>query len=131
MRGIGHEHAAAAIAGEIEPGIAHRANGAVKPDAGDLVAPGIDGADVLARAGVDDLQQVALFADCRRVQRQPAMIRRKIAHQASMPRVAKNAFMRRVASSGLASRPALSARRNNSAKCSVDRALSCPPTMVK
>ena len=131
MRGVGGEHAAAAIARQLQPGIAHRARRAVEADGGDLVAPGIDGADAMARAGVDDLQQIALLADGRRVERQPAMIGRKIPHQASMPRVASTAFMRRVASSGLASSPALSASRNSSARCSVERALSCPPTMVK
>jgi hypothetical protein len=47
----------------------------------DLVAPGIDGADVMARTGVDDLQEIALLAHRRGVQGQPAMIVRKIPHQ--------------------------------------------------
>ena len=110
---------------------AESANGAIEADAGDLVAPGIDGADAVARTGLDDLQEIALLPDGRRVQRQPAVIGGEIAHHASMPRVARKAFMRCVASSGLASRPALSAKRNSSAKCKVERALSCPPTMVK
>ena len=115
-RAICDEHAAAAIAGQVQARIAHRARGALEADASDLAAPGIDGANVLARAGIDDLEQIALLADRRRVQRQPAVIGRKIAHQASKPRVASTAFIRSVASSGFASRPALSARRNNSAK---------------
>ena len=131
MRGVGGEHAAAAIAGQFQPGIAHRAHRAIEPDGRDLVAPGIDGADAMPRAGLDDGCEIALLADRRRVQRQPAMVGGKIAHQASMPRVASTVFMRRVASSGLASSPALSASRNSSARCSVERVLSCPPTMVK
>src|SRR5262245_50871254 len=128
---IRDELTAPAAAGEIKSGVAHRAPGAIEPDGGDLVAPGIDGADAVAGAGVDDREQIALLADRRRVQRQPAMIGREIAHQTSKPRVARNAFIRWVAASGLASSPALSARRNSSARCKVERALSCPPTMVK
>ena len=131
MRGIRREHAAAAIARQIEPGVAHRSHRAVEPDRRDLVAPGIDGADAMPRAGVDDLKEIALLADRRGVQRQPAVVGRKIPHHASMPRSASTAFMRRVASSGLASSPALSASRNSSARCSVERVLSCPPTIVK
>ena len=56
MRGIRCEHAAAAIARQIEPGVAHRARRAVEPDRRDMVAPGIDGADAMPRAGVDDLK---------------------------------------------------------------------------
>src|SRR5206468_7811284 len=130
-RRIRREHAAAAIARQFEPGVAHRARGAVEANGRDLVAPGIDGANAVARAGVDDLDEVALLADRRCIQREPAVIGRKIAHQGSMPRIASTVFMRRVASSGLVSRPALSAKRNSSARCSVERVLSCPPTMVK
>ena len=131
MRGIGHEHAAAAIARQFEPGIAHRPHRAIEADGRDLVAPGIDGADAMPRAGLDDGDEIALLADGRGVQRQPAMVGRKIPHHGSTPRVASTVFMRRVASSGLASSPALSASRNSSARCSVERVLSCPPTMVK
>ena len=49
----------------------------------------------------------------------------------SMRRSASMVFIRRVASSGLASSPALSARRNSSARCNVERVLSWPPTIVK
>ena len=41
------------------------------------------------------------------------------------------ARMREAASSGSSSRPAASARRNSSARCKVERALSWPPIMVK
>jgi len=51
-------------------GIAHRARGALEADGGDLVAPGIDGRECFgARRVVDDLQEVALLADRRRVER--------------------------------------------------------------
>src|SRR5262245_39987512 len=57
---------------------------------------------------------------------------RFVAHvQASTPRVRIATAMRCMACAGSASRPARSARRNSSARCSVERALSCPPTMVK
>src|SRR5712671_4053995 len=49
MRCVGREHAAAAIARQFEPGVAHRTRGALEPDASYLIAPGIDGADVFAR----------------------------------------------------------------------------------
>jgi hypothetical protein len=48
MGRVGREHAAAAIAREFEPGIAHGTRGALEPDGCDLVAPGIDCADVCA-----------------------------------------------------------------------------------
>ena len=54
MRGVGREHAAAAIARQFEPGVAHRPHRAVEADGRDLVAPGIDGADAVPRAGLDD-----------------------------------------------------------------------------
>src|SRR5262249_14520266 len=123
-------HPAAAIAGQVEAGIAHRPHRAIEPDVSHLVAPGIDGADRMARAGVDDLQQVALLAHGGGVEREPAVGVRKIPHQASTPRTLNTAFMRRVAASGLASSPALSASRNSSARCSVERALSCPAIIV-
>jgi hypothetical protein len=131
MRVIGREHAAAAIARQIEPRVLHRAHGTVETDGSDLVAPGIDGADAEPRAGLDDGEKIALLADGCRVQRQPAVISGKIAHQASMPRLARIVAIRRVAASGSASSPAWSASRNSSARCRVERALSCPPTIVK
>src|ERR1700741_382197 len=97
---------------------------ALEPNDGDLVAPGIDGADAVPRTGVDNLHKIALLADRCSVERQPAMVGGKIPHHASMPRTLSTPFMRRIASSGLASRPALSARRNSSARCAVERALS-------
>ena len=54
VRRVRGEHAAAAIARQFEPGVAHRARGAVEADGRDLVAPGIDGADAVPRAGLDD-----------------------------------------------------------------------------
>ena len=74
MRGVSGEHAAAAVAGEFEAGVAQGAHGAIEPDRRDLVAPGIDGADAVAGAGLDDVDQRTLLTDCRRVQRQPAVI---------------------------------------------------------
>src|SRR5207245_1298796 len=53
------------------------------------------------------------------------------AHHAAMPRVARTPRMRAAARSGSASKPAVSASRNSSARCKVERALSWPPTMVK
>src|SRR6185437_6238000 len=126
---VGREHAAAAIARQFEPGIAHQPRSAIEPDRGDLVAPGIDRADAVAYTGLDDVSEVPLFAQRRGIQRQPAMIGRKIPHQGSMPRSASTVFMRRVANSGLASRPALSARRNSSERCRVERVLSWPPNI--
>ena len=130
-RRIRREHAAATIARQFESSVAHRPHRTVEAYGRHLVAPGIYGADAMPRAGLDDGDEIALLADRRRVQRQPAMIGGKIAHQGSMPRVASTVFMRRVASSGLERSPALSAKRNSSARCSVERVLSCPPTMVK
>ncbi len=71
--GVRREHAATAIAGQFEPGIAHRPRRAVKADRRDLVAPGIDGADAVPRAGLDDLcrrspclRTVAVLSDSQR-----------------------------------------------------------------
>ena len=119
------------IATKLQPGIAYGARRAVEADRRDLIAPGIDGADAMPRGGIDDLQEITLLADRRGIQGQPVVIGGEITHHASMPRVESTASMRRVASSGLASRPALSASRKSSARCSVERALSWPPTMVK
>ena len=47
MRRIGDEHAAAAIARQLEAGVAHRAHRAVEADGRDLIAPGVDGADAV------------------------------------------------------------------------------------
>ena len=47
---------------------------AIEPDGRHLVAPGIDGTDAVPRAGLDDLDEITLLADRRRVQRKPAMI---------------------------------------------------------
>src|SRR6185312_154992 len=116
MCGVRGKHPAATIARQFKSGIAHRAHGPVEPYVSYLIAPGIDGADAMPGTGVDDLREITLFSDCCRVQRKPAMVGTKIAHQASTPRVESHAFIRRVASSGLASRPALSARRNSSAR---------------
>ncbi len=127
VRGIRREHPAAAIARQFEAGVPHRADRAVEADRRDLIAPGIDGVDAVSRAGVDDLSQIALLADGRSVERQPAVIAGEIPHHASMPRVASTAFMRRVASSGLASRtgpypPAGTVRRDaGSSACSPGR----------
>ncbi len=65
MRGVGCKHPAAAIARQFEAGVAHRAACAIEPDGRDLIAPRIDGADAVPRAGVDDLQEIALLADSR------------------------------------------------------------------
>src|SRR5436305_858075 len=131
MPGIRGEHAAAAIARQVETRVADETHGAVEADGRDLIAPWIYGADAMPRAGLDHLSEVALLAQRRGVERQPAMVGGKIPHHAAMPRVARNVVMRRVASSGSASSPALSARRNSSARCSVERVLSWPPTMAK
>src|SRR3977135_1700089 len=52
----------------IRPGVAHRPHRAFETDGRDLIAPGIDGADSVPRAGVDDLGQIALPADRRGIQ---------------------------------------------------------------
>src|SRR6266700_717646 len=67
-RGVRSKHPAPAIAGQFQARIAHGAHRAVKADGRDLVAPGIDGADAMPRAGLDDLRKVALLADRRGVE---------------------------------------------------------------
>ncbi|MDT4853188.1 hypothetical protein FQZ97_874450 [compost metagenome] len=110
----------------------------VEPDGRDLVAPRADGADAAFGALVDEAVQrhlgARLLADGRRVDRQPVVVLREIAHgfaQPSTPCKASNVFMRRTASSGCSSRLAASARRKSSAKCCSERVLCCPPTIVK
>src|SRR6266446_1921730 len=49
---------AAAIARQLQPGVAHRPHRAVEADFGNLVTPGVDGADPVPRTGVDDLGQI-------------------------------------------------------------------------
>ncbi len=77
---VGDEHAAAAIAGQFEIVIPDRLHGLVETDKRDLIAPRRNTADLVTRTGLGDGDEVALFADCRRVQRQPAMVIREVAH---------------------------------------------------
>ena len=67
----------------------------------------------------------------RGVDREQRAVVGQIAHQLATPRVAMTSRMRCAASSGSASSPAASARRNSSARCTVERVLSWPPIMVK
>ena len=107
-RRIGREHAAAAIAREIEAGVAHRATARRgrrrRPDRATGLWRGCRDAH-RHRQSRRDRPACGLSP----FDRQPAVIGRKIAHQPSMPRMESHVFIRRVASSGLASRPALSA----------------------
>jgi len=72
MRGIGHEHTAAAITGQFEIVVLDGFHGAVEADMGDLIAPRRDAADLLAGTGFGDGDEIALLADRRCIQRQPA-----------------------------------------------------------
>src|SRR5262249_57332379 len=92
---------------------------------------GVDRANAVPRAGLDDVEQRALFAHGCGVEGQPAMVAAQVAHQASIPRAARTVCIRAIARSGSRRSPALSARRKISARCTVERALSCPPTSVK
>ena len=83
-----------------------------------------------ARAALDQLLERPRLHG-HRVDREQRAVVRKVAHQAATPRVAITRRMRAAALSGSRSRPAASARRNSSARCSVERALSWPPTSVK
>jgi hypothetical protein len=128
---VGREHAAAAISGKRKPGVADCLGGALDPGRRNLIAPGVDRANAVPRAGLDDVEQCALLAHGRSVQRHPAMVAAQVAHQASIPRAARTVRIRATARSGSRRRPALSARRKISARCTVERALSWPPTSVK
>ena len=131
MRGIRGEHPAPAVTGEFETGVLHRLHGAVETDLGDLIAPRRHRAHAMLRASLDDRDEIALLAHRRGVERQEAVVFREVAHQQSIPRAASTARMRDTACAGSVSRPAASASRKISARCTAERALSCPPTMVK
>jgi len=73
-RGVRCEHASAAIAGKLNSGIMYRMRRAPQANNGNLVTPGVDGANAVTHAGVDDRQQVALLANGCGVERQPTMI---------------------------------------------------------
>ena len=83
------EHAAAAVAGELEHVPAHQLGGALEADRMHLVAPGRDRADAVARAGVDDAierpapRSVAVLIDSQRWSAEKS--RTVIASQSSMP----------------------------------------------
>ncbi len=57
LGGLGREHAAAAEAGDAEIVGADDAGGLGETGGGDLVAPGRDGGDAVAEAGVDHLRE--------------------------------------------------------------------------
>ena len=98
---VGGEHPGAAIARQIEAGVADRARRAIEPDLRDLIAPWIDGPDAVAGASVDDGEQITLLADRCGIDREPAMIGGEVSHrQASIPRVARTERILATALSG-------------------------------
>ena len=121
VRLVGGKHAAAAIAGELEPGVAHRFHRTVEPDLGDLIAPGRHRADVVPRAGLDDADEIGLLANGRGVDGQPAMIAGEIAHVSPRRRAppARRACARPQARDRAASRP-----HRRAGKCRRDAASS-------
>src|SRR3984957_4261902 len=122
----GGKHAAPAQAGDLQAGIANGAGGAFDAHGLQHVAPGRDGRDGVAGAAFDAGGQIPLAFDGDGVERGGG----GRGHQA-MPFVVSRARMRATARSGSRSRPALSARRNNSAKWLMERADCWPPSMVK
>ena len=132
---VARKHASAAISGQRQPGRLHGLDRAVEPDRRDLIAPRRYRARSPLCACVDDREKITLLAQCRGVDRQPAVIGREVAQarlpHPSTPRAASTVRIRWTANSGSRSRPAASASRNSSARCKVERALSWPPTMVK
>src|SRR5690606_14676466 len=107
-------------AGEFQAQLTHLPGDVRQAGGLDLVAPGRDRPDALARAGVEDAAQrqvdAAALADGGGVDREPAVVLRKVAHHAT-PCSASSVRMRAAARSGCSSRLAASARRNSSAKC--------------
>src|SRR5262245_2862216 len=128
---VGREHTAAAISGKLKPGVADGLGGAIDPGRGNLVAPRVDCANAMPRTALDDVEQRALLTYRRGIEGQPAMIAAQVAHQTSIPRAARTVCIRATARLGSRKSPALSARRKISARCTVERALSWPPTSVK
>ena len=80
VRAVGREHAAAAVAGELEPRVLHGAHGAVEPDRRDLVAPGRDRAHAVPGAGLDDGEEVALLSHRRGVEGEEGVVGGEVAH---------------------------------------------------
>src|SRR6185503_19968972 len=93
------------------------------------VAPRRDPGDAGADAAINELLQIPRLHR-RRIDGEQRFVLGEVAHQCT-PRAAITVFIRDVARSGSASRPAASASRNSSARCSVERVLSWPPIMVK
>ena len=80
VRAVCREHAAAAVAGELEPGVLHGPHGLVEPDRRDLVAPGRDRADLVPGAGLDDGDEVALLSHRRGVEGEEGVVGGEVAH---------------------------------------------------
>src|SRR5579884_71134 len=119
------KHAAAAVAAHAQTVVPDHAHRRVESELGHLIAPWVDRRDSVACAGLRRLPQVPLLPYGREIDRQLAD-----AHHV-IPCKASSLLMRVAASSGSCSTRALSARRNSSARCRIERALSCPPTMMK
>src|SRR5262249_239852 len=126
----GGEHAAAAEAGHGQAAFPNELCRALDSAFLDDVAPRRNRPDAGASAAFDHLRQRPGF-DGRTVERKPIPVVAEVAHYASMPRTAITRRMRTADVSGSGSNPAASASRESSARCSVERAPSCPPTMVK
>ena len=126
----GGKHSAAAQASHAQTAGADEACRARKPALLDDVSPRRDSFDARACAAFDRLLERPRFHR-RGVDGQRPVILGEVAHQASTPRIAMTARMRRAARSASARSPAASASRNSSARWRVERALSWPPTIVK
>src|SRR4029077_852852 len=96
----------------------------IETEGSDLVAPGVYRPDAMTHTGFDRFAQIPLLPHSREVDRQPVGVHAR-------PCTASSFFMRAAASSGSCKPRALSASRKSSARCNSDRALSCPPTMIK
>lgn len=78
VRPVRHHHAAAAIAGELEPGVAQRLGGAIDSHACHVMTPGTQRRNPLAGADLDDRHEITLPVEGDGVDRHPAMIAREV-----------------------------------------------------
>src|SRR5690606_20751211 len=116
LRCLGGEHAATADAGDLQLVLADDARSFIETNGCDLIPPGGDGGYPGAKTSVHGFGKAPLLAGGGEIERNTA-----IRAHAETPCTASTCFIRWVASSGSASTRALSARRNSSARCWIER----------
>lgn len=125
--GVGRrEHAAPAHPRDMQPGIADRPCRRCHSHVGEDIPPRGNAANAMPCAALDTCSEVPFLAHRHGVERQLPRWR----HHWT-PCRASSVRIRVIAKSGSRSTPARSASRNSSAKCSMERADCCPPTITK